>query len=95
MLMARGIELDVNRRPEAAESVQRGVHILSLQPTDNIFSWPADKFHGVQVRMSECFHISRPVPLVSLLLKHSSPQNQIWISRLRNTCPKLRTACAL
>ena len=38
--------------------------------------------------MSERFHISRLVPLVSLLLKHPSPQNQIWLSRLRENASK-------
>ena len=88
MLRARGIELDVNRLPEAAESVQRGVDNLSLPPADNIFSWPADKFRGVQARMSERFHISRFVPLVSRLLEHPTPQNQIWLSRLRENASK-------
>ena len=82
MLRARGIELYVDRLPEAAESVQRGVDNLSLPPADNILSWPADKFRGVR------FHISRLVPLVSLLLEHPTPQNQIWLSRLRENASK-------
>ena len=38
--------------------------------------------------MSERFHISRFVPLVSLLLEHPTPQNQIWLSRLRENASK-------
>ena len=38
--------------------------------------------------MSERFHICRLVPLVSLLLEHPTPQNQIWLSRLRENASK-------
>ena len=34
------------------------------------------------------FHISRLVPLVSLLLEHPTPQNQMWLSRLGENASK-------
>ena len=43
---------------QAAEPFRRGVYNISLPPADNIISWPADKFCGIQARMLDRFHIS-------------------------------------
>ena len=49
---ACGIQFDMSSLEQAAEPCRRGVYNLSLPPADNIISRPADKFRGIQARMT-------------------------------------------